>query len=277
MGPEALRITWRRTTVDRAPPRLIATSTCSRPSSSSIDDRVTRATSAMNVSESAMAGSVRWYSRSANPSPAPYVGNTPSRTENTEMSRIAAANDGIAASTVTPTSTTLSGVRPAVSDPAMPAPRPTTMMSSAESTTRPKRGRQPGRDERRDVVAVLERASEVAVQRVAQPVQVLHEERVVEAVLRLDRRDRLRRGAAPLDEEVDRVARRDVERGEHQERRDEQRHHEAEQPPGDHRHRARDGESAPRRHYSVGRHDSSAQRGSTDSSAAPSRKTVASS
>ena len=60
IGPSALRSTCRRTTDRVVIPRLSATSTCSRPSSSSIDDRVTRETRAMKVSDSATAGRIRW-------------------------------------------------------------------------------------------------------------------------------------------------------------------------------------------------------------------------
>ena len=69
-------------------PRLVATSTCSRPSWSTIDERVTLPTSTTNTTASAIDGSTRWYTVSRNPSPDPNDGNQPSCTANTAMSTI---------------------------------------------------------------------------------------------------------------------------------------------------------------------------------------------
>lgn len=135
IGPSALRNTWRRSTANRGAPRLSATSTCSRPSWSSIALRVTRVTRAMKVTESAIAGSTTWCSWSSRPVPLPMVGNQPSFTPNTDRSTIAAAKDGTAAPTVTSSSTALSVRVPRRSAPSAPAPMPTTAISTVATAT----------------------------------------------------------------------------------------------------------------------------------------------
>ena len=82
-------------------PRLTAVCTCSRPISSRTATRVTRATSAIDVSASAIAGSVRCSDPvDERPRPSPSAGNQPRLTANTSSSTIAATNAGSAAEMV---------------------------------------------------------------------------------------------------------------------------------------------------------------------------------
>jgi hypothetical protein len=130
IGMAALRSTCRRTTRDQGRPRLTAVCTCSRPISSRTLTRVTRATMASADRASAIAGRVRCHSRSSPPVPGPSAGNQPSFTANTEMSTIAATNDGIAANTVVPMITDMS-IAPRRSPATMPEPIPNTRISTA--------------------------------------------------------------------------------------------------------------------------------------------------
>ena len=159
-------------------------------------------------------------------------------------------------------------MRPARSAPTIPAARPTTQMIRADSHDQPERRGQPGADQGADVLAELERPAEVEVQHPGEPVPVLRQERVVEAVLRRHRRRPSPASGCGPAEEGDRVAGREVERGEDQERGDEERRDHAEQPPHD----EPDHAPTPSEHRHA--RSGSDQRPSADSSAAPARKTV---
>lgn len=130
-GPRALRSTCRRTTVRSATPRARATSTCSRPSSSSIAERVTRARSPAKVIARANAGRVRWYSCWERPTGVPPgPGNQPSCTEKSETSAMAVTKDGVAVATPVPMSTVRS-TGPGRSAARIPDPTPMRATSRA--------------------------------------------------------------------------------------------------------------------------------------------------
>ena len=136
IGIAALRSTCRRSVSRNGMPRLTAVWTCSRPSSSRTAARVTRATSAIDVIASAIAGSVRCSIRPATPSPSPVAGNQPRFTANTSSRMIAATNAGRAAEIVVATITPLS-VTPGLSAASTPRPIPTTRIRSDAYRTSP--------------------------------------------------------------------------------------------------------------------------------------------
>ena len=74
---------------------------------------------------------------SRRPSPEPKVGNQPSPTANTEISRIAPTKDGMAANTVSRMRMARSANRPLLSAATMPAVRPTIRMIAAAIATSP--------------------------------------------------------------------------------------------------------------------------------------------
>src|SRR5215469_7102385 len=117
-------------------PRLIAVCTCSRSASARTDALVTRETTASDDNASAIAGNVKWRTSDQKPVPLPSAGNQPSFTENTEISAIAATNDGNAAEIEVVTSTLVSA-SPGRSAAMTPLPIPTTRMISAAYRTSP--------------------------------------------------------------------------------------------------------------------------------------------
>ena len=194
-------------------------------SSSSIDDRVTRddqGDEGQRQRDRRAGTGGRGGRRS--PSPAPKVGNQPSRTAKTEIRMIAATNDGMAASTVLTTRTALSATRPGpqrADDAGGEPDHADDQRRQARSSPRVVGSRAPIR-----VPTSSRNCSERPKSRCSTPVsqcQYCTRNGLVEPVLRRHGRDRLGGRAAALQQEVDRVARREVERGEDQERRDEQR------------------------------------------------------
>ncbi len=116
-------------------PRLTAVCTCSRPASSRIAARVTRATMASDATASANAGSVKWRTLLSKLVPFPSAGNQRSFTANSKISAIAATNAGMAAQTAVTTSVLVSS-RPGRSPDMMPRPTPsTTMITDAYRTS----------------------------------------------------------------------------------------------------------------------------------------------
>ncbi len=84
-----------------------------------------------------------------------------------------------------------------------------------------------------DRLVRADRAAEVEPDGAARPVQVLHEERVVEVVLGPDGRDRLGRRRPCAQEQLLRAPRGEVEQAEDDERDEDEQHHERGEAPGD--------------------------------------------
>ena len=104
-------------------------------------------------------------------------GTSPAAPRSTEISKIAATNDGIAASTVLTTSTALSATARPCSAPMIPAVSPNTQMSTADNAIRPRVVGIRAPISERDVLPELQRPPEVEVEHPGEPVPVLHEER----------------------------------------------------------------------------------------------------
>ena len=186
IGIAALRRMCRRISWRPGMPRLTAVCTCSRSPSSRIDgpgdpgDDRQRGDGQRDRGQREVLDVVQEAGRRCR---AP--GTSRSCTANTRISTIAATNAGIAAETAVITSVLVSSQAGPQARPAMPRPMPITQMIR---TTRTAPGRPWSRSGGAISVDTFSRSviemPEVAVQRVAQPVPVLGQERLVQVVAR---------------------------------------------------------------------------------------------